>query len=147
VSNRSIGNGGCDAPTDLCAHRGDTGVIISTTEASLIARVIVSSISDEPSLELEAVSPEDLPYVSTSSTLAISQISPDVLAQVTPLGVSVIDLAGSKMVAEWKDLQPEDRVLAASCEGNSIILGLTDGSIVYLTVDDNQTGSGVQAIK
>jgi hypothetical protein len=112
---------------------------LSTADSSLLVRIAERTDHKEPYLDIQAISPVDVPYEANSTTIAARQLSTGWIVQVTTDSVYIIDLAGSKVLATWKDLEPSQNILVAACSEGHIVLGLSDGEILALGMNAEQT--------
>jgi hypothetical protein len=119
---------------------------VSTLDSSLLLRMSVSSSSGEPDLEVEAVSPQKVPYEANERTIVAAQVS-DHLVQVTPHGVFVVDPRQSAVAATWTDLEPAQSILVAACMGNDVLVGMADGVLLALKVDFCGTSAVIHMVK
>jgi hypothetical protein len=109
------------------------GLLLSTQESSMLIRVVEQTDCKDTHLDIEAISPDDVPYEANARTITARQVSGDKLVQVTTSGVQIIDPIGARVLAAWVDLLPEETVLVASCSETHVIVGLSSGDTVLLS--------------
>jgi len=113
----------------------------------MLIRVVERADRKEPQLDIEAISPDHVPYEANARTITARQVSSDKLVQVTTSGVQIIDPIGATVLAAWVDLLPDETVLVASCSETHVILGLSSGEIVLLSITLEASNALIQLNK
>jgi len=113
----------------------------------MLVRVVEQTDCKEMQLNIEAISPDDVPYEANARTITARQVSDDKLVQVTTSGVEIIDPIGARVLAAWVDLLPDETILVASCSETHVILGLSSGDVVLLGVTVEASDAIIQLNK
>jgi hypothetical protein len=113
----------------------------------MLVRVVEQTGRKEIQLDIEAISPDDVPYEANARTITARQVSEDKVLQVSTSGVQIIDPIGSKILGAWVDLQPDETILVASCSETNVILGLSSGDVISLSFSIEASDAIIQLNK